>query len=68
MGDPAISVSYHVTVDGFIPLGFWNKVEGLGMEGRQPRRKRPGLAHAPGTARRGWPGSRVGGVASGARR
>lgn len=32
MGDPAISVSYNVTVDGFIPLGFWNKVEGLGME------------------------------------
>ena len=32
MGDPAISVSYNVTLDGFIPLGFWTKVEGLGME------------------------------------
>ena len=32
MGDPALSVSYNVTLDGFIPLGFWTKVEGLGME------------------------------------
>jgi phage tail-like protein len=32
MGDPAISVSYKVTIDGFIPLGFWTKVDGLGME------------------------------------
>jgi phage tail-like protein len=32
MGDPAISISYNVTIDGIIPLGFWNKVEGLGME------------------------------------
>jgi phage tail-like protein len=32
MGDPAISVFYNVTIDGFIPLGFWTKVDGLGME------------------------------------
>ena len=32
MGDPAISVAYKVTIDGFIPLGLWTKVEGLGME------------------------------------
>ncbi len=32
MGDPALSVSYSVTIDGFIPLGFWTKVDGLGME------------------------------------
>jgi phage tail-like protein len=32
MGDPAISVFYNVTIDGVIPLGFWTKVDGLGME------------------------------------
>jgi phage tail-like protein len=32
MGDPAISIAYKVTVDGFIPLGIWTKIEGLGME------------------------------------
>ena len=32
MSDPALSVSYRVTLDGFISLGFWTKVEGLGME------------------------------------
>lgn len=32
MGDPAISVSYRVVLDGLISLGFWTKVEGLAME------------------------------------
>ena len=32
MGDPAVSIAYSVTVDGFIPLGLWTKIEGLGME------------------------------------
>jgi len=32
MGDPAVSIAYKVTVDGFIPLGTWTKIEGLGME------------------------------------
>lgn len=32
MGTPALSVSYNVTIDGIIPLGFWTKVDGLGME------------------------------------
>jgi phage tail-like protein len=32
MGDPAVSIAYKVTVDGFIPLGIWTKIEGLGME------------------------------------
>ena len=32
MSDPALNVSYRVTLDGFISLGFWTKVEGLGME------------------------------------
>ncbi len=32
MGDPAISVAYRVTIDGFIPLGSWTKVEGLAIE------------------------------------
>lgn len=32
MGDPAVSIAYNVTVDGFIPLGLWTKIEGLGME------------------------------------
>jgi phage tail-like protein len=32
MGDPALSIFYRVTIDGFIPLGMWTKVEGLAME------------------------------------
>jgi phage tail-like protein len=32
MGDPALSVVYNVTVDGFISLGTWKKIEGLGFE------------------------------------
>jgi phage tail-like protein len=32
MGDPAQSVFYRVTLDGFIPLGIWTKIEGLGYE------------------------------------
>ena len=32
MGDPAVSIAYRVTIDGFIPLGIWTKIEGLGFE------------------------------------
>jgi phage tail-like protein len=32
MGDPALSLVYKCTIDGFIPLGIWNKIEGLGFE------------------------------------
>lgn len=32
MGDPAVSTFYKVTIDGFIPLGLWTKIEGLGFE------------------------------------
>ena len=32
MGDPALNISYKITIDGFIPLGLWTKVEGLGFE------------------------------------
>jgi len=32
MGDPALSIVYKCTVDGFIPLGIWTKIEGLGFE------------------------------------
>jgi phage tail-like protein len=32
MGDPAVSIAYKVTIDGFIPLGLWTKIEGLGFE------------------------------------
>jgi phage tail-like protein len=32
MGDPAVSVAYKCTIDGFIPLGIWTKIEGLGFE------------------------------------
>lgn len=32
MGDPAVSICYRVTLDGFIPLGIWTKIEGLGFE------------------------------------
>lgn len=30
MGEPALTLFYKVTIDGFIPLGTWNKIEGLG--------------------------------------
>ena len=32
MPDPALSIVYKCTVEGFIPLGIWNKIEGLGFE------------------------------------
>jgi phage tail-like protein len=32
MGDPALSIVYQCTVDGVLPLGIWNKIEGLGFE------------------------------------
>jgi phage tail-like protein len=32
MSDPAVSIAYKVTIDGFIPLGLWTKIEGLGFE------------------------------------
>jgi phage tail-like protein len=32
MGDPALSIVYKCTIDGFIPLGIWSKIEGLGFE------------------------------------
>jgi phage tail-like protein len=32
MGDPALNLAYRVTIDGFIPLGMWTKIEGLGFE------------------------------------
>lgn len=32
MGDPALTIGYKCTVDGFIPLGIWSKIEGLGFE------------------------------------
>jgi phage tail-like protein len=32
MGDPALSLVYRCTIDGFIPLGIWSKIEGLGFE------------------------------------
>ena len=32
MGDPAVSIAYKCTIDGFIPLGVWTKIEGLGFE------------------------------------
>jgi phage tail-like protein len=32
MGDPALSIVYKCTIDGIIPLGIWNKIEGLGFE------------------------------------
>ena len=31
MGEPALSLSYKVTIDGIIPLGTWSKIEGLGF-------------------------------------
>ena len=32
MGDPAVSIAYKCTIDGFIPLGIWTKLDGLGFE------------------------------------
>ena len=32
MGDPALTITYQVTLDGFIPLGMWTKISGLTME------------------------------------
>lgn len=32
MSDPAVSIAYKCTIDGFIPLGIWTKIEGLGFE------------------------------------
>jgi phage tail-like protein len=32
MGDPAVNIVYRCTIDGFIPLGIWTKIEGLGFE------------------------------------
>ena len=32
MGDPALSIVYQCTIDGFIPLGIWTKITGLGFE------------------------------------
>lgn len=32
MGDPAVTIAYKCTIDGFIPLGIWTKIEGLGFE------------------------------------
>ena len=32
MGEPAQSVFYRVTLDGFISLGLWTKIEGLSFE------------------------------------
>lgn len=31
MGEPALSLTYKVTIDGVIPLGTWSKIEGLGF-------------------------------------
>jgi phage tail-like protein len=31
MGEPALTLSYKVTIDGVIPLGTWSKIEGLGF-------------------------------------
>ena len=32
MGDPAVSIAYKCTIDGFIPLGLWTKITDLGFE------------------------------------
>jgi phage tail-like protein len=32
MGDPALSIVYKCIIDGVLPLGLWNKIEGLGFE------------------------------------
>jgi phage tail-like protein len=31
VGEPALSLTYKCTLDGFIPLGTWSKIEGLGF-------------------------------------
>ncbi len=31
MGEPGLTLTYKVTIDGIIPLGTWNKIEGLGF-------------------------------------
>ncbi|HEY4227330.1 MAG TPA: phage tail protein [Candidatus Limnocylindrales bacterium] len=31
MGEPALTLTYKCTIDGIIPLGTWNKIEGLGF-------------------------------------
>ena len=31
MGEPALSLTYKVTIDGIIPLGTWSKIDGLGF-------------------------------------
>jgi phage tail-like protein len=30
MGEPALTLLYKCTIDGFIPLGTWSKIDGLG--------------------------------------
>jgi phage tail-like protein len=32
MGEPALSLTYKCTIDGIIPLGTWNKIQGLGFQ------------------------------------
>src|SRR4051794_34546174 len=32
MGDPALNVTYKVTIDAFMPLGVWTKIDGLSFE------------------------------------
>ena len=32
MSDPAVSIAYKCTIDGYQPLGIWTKIEGLGFE------------------------------------
>jgi phage tail-like protein len=32
MGDPALSIVYRCVIDGVLPIGLWNKIEGLGFE------------------------------------
>jgi phage tail-like protein len=32
MPDPALSIVYKCIIDGVLPLGIWNKIEGLGFE------------------------------------
>jgi phage tail-like protein len=32
MGDPALSIVYRCLIDGVLPIGLWNKIEGLGFE------------------------------------
>jgi len=32
MGEPALTLTYKVTIDGVIPLGTWSQISGLGFE------------------------------------